>query len=83
MSSVWIISRENTYGESEMFGVCSTEEKANTVKLALELENSMKGFKIERYEVDSILEACVMSLDEEISQLEELKLLRDKLKGLP
>lgn len=82
MSSVWIVIRDNTYGENETFGVCSTEEKAEAVRTALELENC-SHFKIERYEVDSILEACVMSLDEEISQLEELKLLRDKLKGLP
>ena len=82
MSSVWILIKENTYGENEMFGVCSTEEKAEAVRTALELENC-SPFKIERYEVDSVLEACVMSLDEEISQLEELKLLRDKLKSLP
>ena len=81
MSSVWIVISVDTYGENEAFGVCSTEEKAEAVRTALELKNCIH-FKIERHEVDSILEACVMSLDEEISQLEELKLLRDKLKGL-
>lgn len=79
MNSVWLVYRTNCYDDTDVVGVCSTEEVAKAMMDVYSDGYEYDTFRIEEFEIDGIVKDNITTLNEE---LEECNRKTERLKNL-